>query len=54
MRLRVDNVKFSPFYTIQWPGMPEKVDMIEKPKGNFCDHIVNTISILNFLARLSI
>ena len=41
----IDDVKFSPFYTIQWPGMPEKIDVIEKPKGNFCDHIVNTISI---------
>jgi len=41
----LNDVKFSPFYTIQWPGMPEKLDIIEKPKGNFCDHVVNTISI---------
>lgn len=40
-----NDIKFSPFYTIQWPGMPEKYDEIKKPKGNFCDHVVNTISI---------
>lgn len=40
-----NDIKFSPFYTIQWPGMPEKYGKIKKPKGNFCDHVVNTISI---------
>ncbi len=40
-----DDIVFSPFYTIQWPGMPEKNYPMIKPKGNFCDHIVNTITI---------
>lgn len=40
-----NDIKFSPFYTIQWPGMPEKYSEIKKPKGNFCDHVVNTITI---------
>ncbi len=40
-----NDIEFSPFYTIQWPGMPEKYDVTKKPKGNFCDHTVSTFSI---------
>lgn len=37
-------IEFKSTYTIMWPGMPQKYPS-PKPKGNFCDNIMSTITI---------